>query len=415
MELIAIHFRFRRAVVKKKIVLIHHSGLLGGAGISLYYTWLELAKQYNVSCYVPDDPPELKNFLEKKGLSPKSFRYRLGKLTYYSGGNGLTNLKFWYHMLRVFLHKKRWEAILDDECPDLVFVNSIVLCWFGIFAKKYKLMCFVRETVRGDRYSWANKFMAKLLERFFLVSFLSNYDANTWNLVKPQSIITHDFMELSDFEPKLEKSEACEKLFIDAEPFNVLFLGGMNKLKGTKVAVKSMEGLCKENIHLIIAGNNPGKFSFGTFTQLWNSLVHFTSKLYFFRILQQISSSSLRKKIQYIGVQSNVGLAFDACDVLIIPMVEPHQARPVFEFGVQKKPVIISDFDNICEFILDDINGLTFTPNDHEALSLCIKKLYHDKSLYTRLGNRNYQNAITNHDRIKVMSNLMQKISDSIS
>tara|TARA_B110000879_G_C11037642_1_gene457502 strand:+ start:5 stop:961 length:957 start_codon:yes stop_codon:yes gene_type:complete len=317
-------------------------------------------------------------------------------------------------MFRVLLHKKRWQAILDDECPDLVIVNAIVLCWFAIFSKNYKLMCFVRETVRGDRRSWANKFMAKLLEKFYLVSFLSNYDRNAWNLTDPHSIVTHDFMELSDFEPKLEKGIACAELSIEAEPFNVLFLGGMNKLKGTKVAVESMAALCNENIQLIIAGNNPEKFAFGTFKNLWNSLVHFSSKLYFSSVLQRISSSSLRKKIHYIGVQSNVRLAFDACDILIIPMVEPHQARPVFEFGVQKKPIIISDFDNVGEFVIDNVNGLTFKPNDHVALSQCIKKLYQNRALYTSLGYSNYQNAVTNHERIKVMSSLIQKISDTI-
>jgi glycosyltransferase involved in cell wall biosynthesis len=408
------HLGFSSTMFKKKIVLIHHSGLLGGAGISLYYTWLELAKKYEVSCYVPDDPPELKTYLETKGLKPKCFSYRLGKITYYSGGNGLKNPKFWYHMFRVLLHKKRWEVILDDERPDLVIVNAVVLCWFAIFAKKYKLMCFVRETVRGDRRSWANRFMAKLLEKFSLVSFLSNYDRNNWNLTHPQSIVTHNSMERSDFEPKLEKCVACAELSIKSDPFNVLFLGGMNKLKGTKVAVQSMAALPNENIHLIIAGNNPGKFSFGTFRDLWNSLVHFNSKLYFSCILQQISSSSLKNRIHYIGVQSNVRVAFDACDVLIIPMVEPHQARPVFEFGVQKKPVIISDFDNVGEFIVDDVNGLTFRPNDHVALSQCVKKLYQNRALYSGLGHANYQNAITNHDRIKVMSNLILKISDNI-
>mgnify|MGYP003994979853 CR=1 FL=1 len=79
-----------------------------------------------------------------------------------------------------------------------------------------------------------------------------------------------------------------------------------------------------------------------------------------------------------------------------------------------KKPVIISDFDNVGEFIVDDVNGLTFRPNDHVALSQCVKKLYQNRALYSGLGHANYQNAITNHDRIKVMSNLILKISDNI-
>ena len=115
-------------MAREKILLIHHSGLLGGAGLSLYNTWIELNKKYDVCCYVPDNPPELKYFLQNKGLKPKFFNYRLGKITFYSGGNGPTNLQFWYHFFRIFFHKDKWKLILDKEKPDLVVVNSMVLC-----------------------------------------------------------------------------------------------------------------------------------------------------------------------------------------------------------------------------------------------------------------------------------------------
>ena len=72
--------------MKNKILIIHHSGLIGGAGISFYNVWIELEKEYNVVSYIPDDPPDLLSFLEKKGLKPHTFPFRLGKLTYYSGG-----------------------------------------------------------------------------------------------------------------------------------------------------------------------------------------------------------------------------------------------------------------------------------------------------------------------------------------
>ena len=63
-----------------KILIIHHSGLHGGAGISLYNTWLELQRHYEVVAYIPNNPSQLNNFLTSKGLTPKIFPFKLGKI-----------------------------------------------------------------------------------------------------------------------------------------------------------------------------------------------------------------------------------------------------------------------------------------------------------------------------------------------
>ena len=81
-----------------------------------------------------------------------------------------------------------------------------------------------------------------------------------------------------------------------------------------------------------------------------------------------------------------MSVPFAACDILIFPMKEPHQARPAFEIGVQQKPVIITDFPNIHELVKDGVNGLTFDPDNAEALAQAILILKSDKELLKRLG-----------------------------
>jgi glycosyltransferase involved in cell wall biosynthesis len=395
---------------KNKIVIIHHSGLLGGAGLSLYFTWIELLKHYDVSCYVPNDPPELKDFLKQKGLSPKSFDYRLGKVTFYSGGNSVFNLKFWYHSLRIFFHKGYWDSILKSEKPNLVIVNSIVLCWFGLFSRNYKIMCFVRETLKGRRNSFPNRVIAHFLEKFSLVTFLSDYDKDIWNLTYPNTIVSYNFMNSSDYSKKQTKLEACTDLNINSASFNVLFVGGMNRIKGTEVLVNSMKLLKDDNINLIIAGNNPGLFSFSSIVEFWKSLIYLKNKYYYHKINYIISTSFISNKVHYVGIQNEIRKAFDACDVLVVPMIESHQARPVFEFGCQKKPVIITGFSNIKDFVKNNYNGLTFSVGSYNELAIKIKTLYNDKKLYQRLGENNYLNSIQNHERKVVITKLVNNI-----
>ena len=385
---------------------------MGGAGLSLYNTWIELNKHYEVVCYIPEDPPELKYFLENKGFFPKTFNYRLGKITYYSGGNGAFDLKFWYHSLRVLLHKSHWIKIIKIEKPDLVILNAIVLCWFGLILKKHKSIIFVRETIRGRRKSFMNIMISKMLEKFSMVSFLSEYDKDMWGLVNPNSIVTHDFMEYDKFVKCQSKNKSCLDLKINPNAFNILFVGGMNRIKGTKIIVNAFKHLKNYNINLIIAGNNPGKFYFGSVSQLLKSLIHFKSKYYYYIVLKIIKKNILSEKVFYIGVQNDIRKVFDGSDVLVIPMTEPHQSRPVFEFGCQRKPIIITDFLNIKEFVKNEFNGLTFRVGNDIELSQKIKTLYLNKTLYEQIGENNHLNSIKNHKRIVVMKKLLKHIND---
>jgi len=398
---------------KKKILLIHHSGLLGGAGISLYNTWKTLEKKYDVVCYIPNDPPELLNFLKENGLNPQVFKFRLGKLTYYSGGNNLLNPRFWYHALHSFTQIRYWKQILLKESPDLVFVNSKVLCWMGKLVNgTTKSICFVRETIPGSPKSLMNRLMKKMLDDFTAVAFLSEYDLLQTGLTKASTVVSPDFLDVDDYKEKNERELACKSLNINPGSFNVLFVGGTDKLKGLDIALNALIRLKDEDINLVIAGKNFGEITGYNFKQLIDRFKKRKMIKFSKQIKTLIEKNGIENKVNFIGIQKDMSDSFSACDVLIFPMVDPHQARPAFEIGVQKKTVIISDFPNIREFVQHGVNGLTFKPNNPDSLAEAILKIKNNKNLLKTLGNTNYEYTMKYHTEKYAMGRLIEKIDE---
>lgn len=387
---------------KKKIVMIHHSGLIGGGSMSMYNNWLQLKDRYNVSCYVPNDPPHLMNFLKEQGLEPEIFTFRLGKITYYNGGNKITNIKFWYHSIRAIFQIPYWKKVLKKEKPDLIIINSKVLSWMGSLFKNYKSICFVRETILGNPKNLVNKFLHKQLDKFSVVSFISNYDLEQTDLKHAQKIVSYNFLDIKNFEDQLGKRDACNKLGVNPNSFNIVFTGGIEKLKGIDIAVKALKILENENINLIVAGNDYKEFdkkklSYYNFYSLMSKFKKRNSTKFANQIKQYIKENSLSNLVHFVGIKKNMAEVYSSSDLLIFPMNEPHQARPVFEIGVQKKPVIVTDFENIQEFVLDGENGLTFEVSNENELAECIIKLKKNKVLLKKLGENNYLKTLENH------------------
>ena len=297
------------------------------------------------------------------------------------------------------------------EKPDLIIVNSKVLCWMGKLLNT-KSLCFVRETMIGSPKKTMNRIMRNMLDDFTLVSFISNYDLEETGLKKAKTVVSYDFLNLSNYQDKLGKFAACKKLNISSSYFNVLFVGGIDMLKGIDIAVKAMSILKNENIQLVVAGKDSGDSSYNNFRSLPKVIKKRKSIRFSKSVRNYIKNSEMEKQVKFIGIQSDISIPFSACDVLIFPMKEPHQARPAFEIGVQKKPVIITDFPNIREFVEDGVNGLTFEPNNPEALAQAILKLKNDKELLKRLGVSNYEHTMKYHTALYAMGNLKDKINE---
>ena len=351
------------------------------------------------------------DFLVDKNLNPKTYPFACGQFPYYSGGSSPIKPAFWYSLYKAISQIPFWKNVIKDENPDIIIVNSKVLCWMGGLCKGKVSVCMVRETIKGNPNSIINRLMKGFLEKFSLVSFLSEYDLNQTKLKKASSVVSPDFLFCENYIDQIGKRNSCDRLGVNPRNFNIAYLGGISRLKGLDLALKAIKICREDNINLIIAGNNISDIIDYKQSGYHQKFLHYFRIRYAKNIKNYIKNNKLQDRVIFVGVQKDVSIIYSACDILIFPMRKPHQARPAFEIGVQRKPVIITDFPNIREFVKDGLNGLVFKPDDPKSLSIAILKLKQDRVLLDKLGQANYNFTLNLHTESFAMQNLMNAIN----
>ncbi len=399
--------------MKKKIMIIHHSGSIGGAGVSVYNTIMSLKDDYEIVIYCPSSPKDFSNYLKEKDINVKTYDYPIGSIHYYSGGAKIFSPSFIKGILNIFRHRGKLEYILKSEKPDLVISNSKILAWTGVIFRKnnQKSICYVRETRRKGFINVWNNIQRSLLDKFTGVIFISRYDQEMESLRKTKSKVVPNFIDINSYKPSMNRSEACRHFGLDSDSFNILFVGGMLRIKGFDTAVKSLKYLKDMNVKLIVAGDS--EFFYKLDRNIYTKFYNFLKRKYENSIKKEILENNLQKDIIKIGVQKNMSDVYVLADVLIFPATVPHQARPVFEAGAMKIPVVMPDFENTLEYVSNGDNGLVFRRKDPRSLADGIKTLIKDKEYRTLLGERNYIHTLKQHTK-ETSEKLLKEMINSI-
>lgn len=374
-----------------KLLFIHHSGLIGGAGVSLCNNLKTLSKAgHEVVLYAPSDPPSLMELLwqEYPKVQLKTYGRRIGAITYYSGGDSVFSLRFWYRLTLILKQWRYWNHTIERENPDIVAMNSTILCWMSMLAavRRRKSVCFVRETKVGSANNLLNRIIHWLLEHFTHVVFISQYDQQREALTTAASTVICDYVDADKLDNTLRRHDAERRLGLQPGVFRALYVGGVSPMKGFDLAVEAVLK-CKQPVELLVAGMG-------------------------FEEAQKVASKSLRDyairmqnelagdtsgRIVMLGVQKDMSACYAACDVLLFPMRSPHQARPAFEAGYFGKPFIISDFENIREFVVDGENGYVVPPENAVAIAEKLDDLATHPEKARQLGEANCCRCLQNH------------------
>lgn len=383
----------------KKILIIHHSGLIGGAGISALDLCETLKENYNVILYAPLKPHDFYKLALTKNIPIKTYSFKIGSIPYFNGGHESLNLHFIVKYLLTFLNRKFWEYIIKKENPDLVLVNTKILCWMIDIFKKYNLktICYVRET-QPNKNRYLENFIRCKLEQFTSVFFITEYDKKNESLKKTKSIVIPDYIEPNKYDLNIDKKNACDMLGLEENKYFVLFIGGVNYLKGFDLIVKTSKLIENKNINFIVAGYAFDDYKIKNIKEL---ITHLRSwkNLFFRKKMKKYIEKNNIKNIKFIGLQKNVNIAYKACDLLVIPMNKAHQARPAFEIAAQKKTFIISNFEQIKEYCKDGVNCLMFEPGNEKDLAEKINYLYNNPDVAKSLGVKNYQLMLDKHTK----------------
>ena len=122
----------------RKMLLIHHCGAIGGAGLSLLHIIRAIDKtKYRIIVLCPEFPAEMINLLHNEECevigsktSPKIFAHYNGGILH------ALSIKTIKNGIEILRDKKHIIQYIKEINPDIVAVNSMTLFWIGRLAKK---------------------------------------------------------------------------------------------------------------------------------------------------------------------------------------------------------------------------------------------------------------------------------------
>lgn len=387
---------------KKKVLLIHHSGVIGGAGVSLLHILRSMQSlNLDVIVYCPDEPESMMKEITKLGFKVISKPADIPAFQHYSGSNlFILDYRMIKNVISIVKSKKYIKKMITDINPDIVIVNSMTLSYIGKIAKSMNIetICFHRETYIKGLFGFRTTIIKnQLSNNFDKVVFISRYDLQESGKMRAKTFVITDKVILDEY--KDENINTDDIVLENKDIVKLLYVGGMNKLKGAEVIIKAL-ALCDDNIHLLFLqySGNKEKKSLSDCKNIKERVNYLLGRDYAVKVMNLIDKYNLWGRIHFYDSTSKVSPFFSVSDIVIFPSTSPHQARPVYEAGAAKKPIIITESPNIREFVENGKNGLTFKCNNYKKLACCINKLANDNSYREKIGDENFIRTYDNHN-----------------
>jgi glycosyltransferase involved in cell wall biosynthesis len=400
--------------IMKKILLIHHCGTISGAGVSLLHIIRAIDKtQYKINVLCPDYPNEMINLLKNEECefisskaSPKIFAHYNGGIRY------MISFKTIKNGLDILKDKKNIKQYIKETDTDIVAVNSMTLFWIGKIAKKMNksTVCFHRETYQKGLFGIRTKFIKYGLSKWFdKIAFISWNDFNETGDINATKKIIYDRVDIPSFN-NYEKQEARQTLGLDQNKKYILYLGGTSALKGSDIIMKAMKYIKNENVNLIFINDTDDvqKTLFNNCKTIKEKIKYVLNIGVKMKTLEPYFKNKLEDKVVFKRRTSNPELYYKACDLVVFPSTQAHQSRPIYEAGLTKIPILITDFKQTKEFAQDGVTAITFKNKNSYDLAQKINMVFENKIDISKIIENNYKQSIKNHD----LSTLKQDLDD---
>lgn len=392
-----------------KVCVIHDSDSLGGASLSMIDMIKMLSSEHDVIACLPHTAINMKKYLEKNNIEVYSVKTIIPRFSYYSGSKTIlsrTVLKqlFSFHKEKYFVNE------IENLNPDVIIFNSLVTSLSGrMFSKKITKICFVRETFRQK---FIDNIFKNIFEKYFKgVCFIADHERKYLNLKDTLTEVIPDCLEPKRIDI-IDKEYACSKENLDPKKKYILFLGGLDPIKGIDYLLKAMNKL-SDNCSLIVAGNFDNfEISYKSIFKYWYNPQYFIFLMktrYYFKKLEK------RERIILTGFRDEISNLMNICEFIVFPARHPHQPRPLIEAGEFKKTAILPDYEATKEFFSDRINVLTYKPRNSIDLARKISLLLEDEALRQQLAEANYQMTRKNHNYVDTQINLQKFLKDCLS
>lgn len=399
----------------KKILFIHHNTISVGAGLSALHIIASISQErYNVVVCMPAGAGDLGDKLEKMGVKVrKEFHYSC-TYTHVNGYHyNLLSISHLHNVYELLKSREVVQRVIQEEHPDIVMVNSMTLFWIGHLAQKAgaKTICFHRESYCHGMLGMRTNYIKYRLNRDFdKIVFLSEYDMKQTGNNYGKYIKITDKVDIKLYD-KLDKAVIRKELQLPETDKLILFAGGMSKLKGIDIILKALNAMQTDAKLVLLQYNGPTLLASGIkgwrqkFRRWRNKDTEYWAEQY-------IKEHNLENRVILRGQTDEVQKYFVACDMVVFPSQEAHQARPIFEAGIAGRPIAVSDFENTREY-LDAENGWCVKYDDVNAWAAVCDKVLQGGECVDRKIELNYNRAIKNNnidDQKRDINNLMSML-----
>lgn len=389
------------------ILIFHHYNSPLGAGLSLLHILEKInLKQARVSVCLPVVVGELDSKIKKMGIKV-IYSDSVAAYMHFSGGqNAFVSRKHIQNFSKIFRSRKGISEIIEKENPDIVVVNSMTLCWIGRIARELnkKTICFHRESYcKGFIGVRTSLIKHELREWFDVVAFLSDYDIQQTPKGRAKYIKITDKVDVKLYE-KLDVSKCRRKLQLPLNCKLVLYVGGISKLKGPMTIIKAMRFIKTEEVKLVFLQYEEPNME-GVIRRIKYRLKCLLGRNLHYNIMHYIQRNRMEDKIIFRPATDKVEIYFTACDLVVFPSHSPHQARPIYEAGIAKKPIVITDFPNTREFA-DETCGWLLKKDDYLMLAKHIDDVFGNH--HTSRVEENYIRVLNNNN----LENLSEELFD---
>jgi glycosyltransferase involved in cell wall biosynthesis len=386
------------------VLLVSHTAIRGGAATMVANTASALLAggfQVTLACPAGDGLDALRRTGAEVQVLPRflpNFRHT----------TALSDFALHPRSVQGYLDFRRkrtfWAEYFRDSRADVVALCSLILAPMAeaVCHANLPAVCLVQETQAPGLLGLRNAWLRRLLsEKTVGVCFISEFDRCVWKLKSPIQEVIPNWLDLSAFGRNINRYEARCRLGLSIEHQAVLFLGGIEEIKGTLPLIRAVQELKDfDGLRLVIAGYGraPARTGFPSTFHLLSNLRQAFCGDYRKQVLALLNDPQLSCKLIMTGPLDDVGPLYAAADLVVFPAVRPHQSRPILEAGAFNLPVVASDFACIREFVKDGETGLLVQPNNSIALSSAIRKILSDGSLARQLGEGNTQVTRLHHN-----------------
>lgn len=393
-----------------KILYIHHGQVLGGAPKSLLNTILGLKKISDCDIKVLCAHKEMKPFFKENAGVEVGDIYDpclvLGRVLI--GYSSIFNLATLKRLLSEIANLRKsidtQSRQLKEEAPDIIHLNSSILFTTAIAIKKNNIpiVWHIREMFPGTRMNIRNilvgKFIRNTADKVIAIGISEAKNLGGGDKVE----VINNSIDFSKFNNQLyNREEERRKYGIERNQKLIVFLGGVQPRKGGLELIEAMLHT-SDFTKLIIAGSDKvesGNISYFEQVGLWIENLLFKAGAckylkykYNYRISKALSKLK-SDKVVFIGLINDVVPLLSACDLLVIPFIFPHSARPLFEAWAMKKPVVAFDVKGVRENIDDGKDGLLVKKKTGKELARAINLLLENDNLIKKMGDEGYKKA----------------------